>query len=1036
MNRQEIPKIMLTSNGYDGATVMSAKLKETIDGMPSLELEVAVTLDTALYVKEENIIGFSDKLISGWRFFVIKEITVLDDIHARKMLVYCEDYALELIDNICRVELKGDTYSVLSKLNRVLAGTRWAVNPSNPPDDPPHIKFPQETKNKSVLEVLQMMSAEYGLHLAFVIQYFDGAIQNRYVTLKAEIGQDNGMVFDYNHNVASIERVIDSTDVKTAIIPVGGVPANSPKDTPPIDIKNVVWSTPTNPANKPSGQDYLIDTTATDLWGFSNPNGTKFPRYIYYQNSNITDPADLIQDAWNQLQLINAPMINYKMTVIDLFALSGYDYANNSDLVVRLGDIVTVVDRSFLFDYVITTHVISREVDLLDVGSTVLELGSFVKSVVSTTSNLSSFASSAGTVMKVSSDLAQLQNNVTVLTSDVANLGTVTIEDASITTAKIADASITTAKIANLAVDFTKIQDATITTAKIGDAQITNAKIDRVSAGKLVVTSADIADATIGTAQIELGAITNALISSEAVGTAQIANGSITDAKIVELTANKITSGELSTERLIIRDPLDPSKSLIYSINSIDGALQAIQGDTLNGEVLTERTITADKIVANAITANEIASKTITANEILAGTITASEIASGTITATQIASGAITADKLTAGTIQTMATHIIAPCPSGLVDGGYLAGTTHSLLLTVTEVIHLGKCKVYADVAGSMVVNLYNNTSGALVETRNFPLVVGENILNLNWVLDPSVAGTYRINGVTATSKLWRNNVGVSFPYDGGSFQVNYFSSNLYYYFFYDMEISGIGVKGRLSGGTTISGDSITSGTISGVTINAKSALGVSSNIWNAGTDNGLKIGDTVSGYGGPATLKLMQGLTGDGSTTLTLDIINGGFDINAPFGVWVTGDINTTTGRVKSRSLEVGTTGQFKISTIGYITAPKITLTVDPTWTVPTLGSGWSQFAGQETFAYYKDGFGFVHFKGSIKGGTFNTDIFVLPISCRPYSGAVHGAIVSDSGGDIFGSVYVGPTGNVRVGKGTNTIMSFDGFSFYAGVI
>lgn len=885
MDRQEIPQIMLTSSGYDSATVMSAKLKETVDGLPTLNMEIAITVDTALYVKEENIIGFRDDLLYGWRFFVIKEIVVSDDLHKRTMSVYCEDYALELIDNVCRIELKGDEYSVLSKMTQVLSGTRWAINP-DAPDDPPHIKFPQETKNKSVLEVLQMIASEYGLHLKFEIYYYDGAIQQRYVTMKAEIGDDRGMVFDYNHNIASVERVIDSTDVKTAIIPVGGVPANSPKDTPPITITGVTWTTPTNPANKPNGQDYLVDDTATNLWGFSNPAGTKYPRYVYYQNTNITDPADLIQDAWNQLQLINAPMINYKMKVIDLFALSGYDYTNDMDLLVRLGDIVTVVDRSFLFDYVVTTHIISREVDLLNVGDTVLELGNFVKSIVSATSNFAGLVSSSGSVMKMGSGLAQLVNDVAVLNADVitantAIIGTARIEDASITTAKIddlavdnakiADASITNAKIVALAVGTAHIQDASINNAKIADAQITtakiadlavdtakivdasitNAKIDRVSADKLVVTSADIADATITTAKIATGAITTALIGTGAIETAQIADGSITDAKIVGLTASKITAGTIDAGVINVNN-LNANNITAGTINgqriadgAVDGtkiATNAVTNDkifasTITGDKLVVDAITAREIASATITANEIASNTITASQIASGTITANEIMAGTITATEIASGAITADKLTAGIIQTVGTHVVAPCPSGLVNGGYLTGTTHSLLLTVIEVIHLGKCKVYADVVGSMDVNLYNNGSGALVATKNFSLVVGENILNLDWVLDPSVAGTYRLNGVTTTSKLWRNNVGVAFPYDGGSFQVSYYSSPTYYYFFYDMEISGVGVKGRIVDGTTISGNSITTGTISadlisggtinGVTINASTNLGI-----------------------------------------------------------------------------------------------------------------------------------------------------------------------------------------------------------------
>jgi len=245
---------------------------------------------------------------------------------------------------------------------------------------------------------------------------------------------------------------------------------------------------------------------------------------------------------------------------------------------------------------------------------------------------------------------------------DEATITTAHIKDANITEAKIEDASITTAKIKAANITNALIEDATITGAKIKDAEIgsahikdgsiDNLKIDRGSANKLVIVDADISnasisgakirDATIDTAQIALGAIKTALIDTEAVGTAQIANGSITDAKIVELTANKITAGQLSVERLIIRATDDPTKSLVYQINNIDGALQSIQGETLNGEILTERSITADKIVANAITANEIASKTITANEIVSNTITAASGIIADIDASTIKTGKLT----------------------------------------------------------------------------------------------------------------------------------------------------------------------------------------------------------------------------------------------------------------------------------------------------------------------------------------------------------------------------------------------------------
>ena len=145
--------------------------------------------------------------------------------------------------------------------------------------------------------------------------------------------------------------------------------------------------------------------------------------------------------------------------------------------------------------------------------------------------------------------------------------------------------------------------------------------------------------AQINLANIENGCITNAMIGTEAVKTSQIADGSITDAKIVELTANKITAGTLDVERLIVTQN---NQKYLFHINE-DGTTEY---QKLNGNILEDRSITADKIVANAITANEIASRTITANKIVSGSITANEIAANTITSAEIKSGTITASKI------------------------------------------------------------------------------------------------------------------------------------------------------------------------------------------------------------------------------------------------------------------------------------------------------------------------------------------------------------------------------------------------------
>lgn len=209
--------------------------------------------------------------------------------------------------------------------------------------------------------------------------------------------------------------------------------------------------------------------------------------------------------------------------------------------------------------------------------------------------------------------------------------------------------------------------------ASISDLNAVNAEITNLKATQITSEYLDSNFAKIDLANIEKGCITTAMLGTAVVGTTQIADGSITDAKIVELTANKINAGTLSVERLEIRGS---SNSIVYALNDITGALQSQNVDTLNGEILTPRSITADRIVANAITANEIAAKTITANEIAAYSITANEIAAETITSREIASKTITADNIAANTITSTEINVTDLFAQDITATGTIRGVT------------------------------------------------------------------------------------------------------------------------------------------------------------------------------------------------------------------------------------------------------------------------------------------------------------------------------------------------------------------------
>ena len=156
---------------------------------------------------------------------------------------------------------------------------------------------------------------------------------------------------------------------------------------------------------------------------------------------------------------------------------------------------------------------------------------------------------------------------------------------------------------------------------------ITTDNLDAIKADiqQLVVDEIDGKYADIHLANIDILDVGQFFADSGIVKDMVIVDGKVTGVlDSVTINANSITSGTLTTDRLVIRGT---DKSIVYELNNIDGALQAKDVDTLNGEIITPRTINADRIIAESITANELATESITSDKIVAGAITAEKLA-------------------------------------------------------------------------------------------------------------------------------------------------------------------------------------------------------------------------------------------------------------------------------------------------------------------------------------------------------------------------------------------------------------------------
>ena len=128
----------------------------------------------------------------------------------------------------------------------------------------------------------------------------------------------------------------------------------------------------------------------------------------------------------------------------------------------------------------------------------------------------------------------------------------------------------------------------------------------------------------------------------------------------VKIDAGAIVTGTLTADRILLRGGLDEDGNpigLLLALNNI-GELVSENVDSLDGYVLTNNSVHADKIIANSITAKQIQAESISGTEIAANSIKTSHISTLGLDAGAIKTGTLDAalvaiSNLSAGSIKT-----------------------------------------------------------------------------------------------------------------------------------------------------------------------------------------------------------------------------------------------------------------------------------------------------------------------------------------------------------------------------------------------
>lgn len=218
----------------------------------------------------------------------------------------------------------------------------------------------------TVLASLQSVVNLFNLEITFDVVFdpIDNQVKRRLVNLYQQQGARTGRRFEYGDKLLSVTREQSSDELVTALVGRGSsVQVSEGTDGSPdgysrkITFADVVWKKSAgNPLDKPAGQEYLEDPSATAVYGFSDGK----PRIGFVEFDKINDKNLLIKATYDKLQELKRPKVSFKASVTDVGNLS-------------LGDTVAIIRHDLKIEYLTRVYKVTH--DLLNRQNNTVELG-------------------------------------------------------------------------------------------------------------------------------------------------------------------------------------------------------------------------------------------------------------------------------------------------------------------------------------------------------------------------------------------------------------------------------------------------------------------------------------------------------------------------------------------------------------------------------------------------------------------------------------------------------------------------------------
>lgn len=269
-------------------------------------------------------------------------------------------------------DLRPQNRTAKEMLTQILAQTRYSVG------------YVADTGTQTtnfyymtVLASLQSVVNLFNLEITFDVVFdpIDNQVKRRMVNLYQQQGARTGRRFEYGDKLLSVTREQSSDELVTALVGRGAsVQVSEGTDGSPdgysrkITFADVVWKKSAgNPLDKPAGQEYLEDPSATAVYGFSDGK----PRIGFVEFDKINDKNLLIKATYDKLQELKRPKVSFKASVTDVGSLN-------------LGDTVAIIRHDLKIEYLTRVYKVTH--DLLNAQNNTIELGDdFQKASITST---------------------------------------------------------------------------------------------------------------------------------------------------------------------------------------------------------------------------------------------------------------------------------------------------------------------------------------------------------------------------------------------------------------------------------------------------------------------------------------------------------------------------------------------------------------------------------------------------------------------------------------------------------------------------